>query len=40
MSTEQKRAYLMGIYPGSKTIPKMPDYQVHAMYTRIVSRKR
>jgi hypothetical protein len=35
MSTEQKRAALLKIYPGSVKIPKMPDHQIHAMYVRL-----
>ena len=38
MTIAQMRAKLMSIYIGSKTIPKMPDKQIHAMYNRKLSR--
>jgi len=38
MTIEQMRAKLLSIYIGSTNIPNMPDKQVHAMYTRLLSR--
>ncbi|AXH44192.1 hypothetical protein SEA_GOCRAZY_54 [Arthrobacter phage GoCrazy] len=40
MSIEQMRAKLLEKYPGSKKISNMPDKQVHAVYTRLLSRKQ
>ena len=37
-TTEQKRAALLKRYPGSMKIAKMPDYQVHAMYMRLLNK--
>lgn len=37
MSPAQMRAALLDRYPGSARIAYMPEKQVHAMYTRLLS---
>jgi len=40
MTTAQKRAALLNRYPGSEKIAKMPDYQIHSMYMRLLNAKK
>lgn len=40
MSTEQMRAALLKVYPGSEKIEGLRGYEVLAMYTKLVNSGR